>query len=133
MQEAPVMPKPSLNLFVVIAIVLVASSIDIAASVLLRHPPPAVGERLALALMPLPGNIALLVLAIRAIRRLDEFQRRVHFEAVALSFLSTGIAVFIYGYLQKAQIAGPLNAGLVWAFMLLFYVIGYFVAASHYR
>jgi hypothetical protein len=50
-----------------------------------------------------------------------------------VAFLSTGVAVFVYGYLQKAQAVGPLNMGLVWAFMLIFYAAGYFIAVSHYK
>jgi hypothetical protein len=110
-----------------------ASAIDFVASFLLRNPGPGSAARIAIALMPLPGDIALIFLVLRAIRTLDEFQKRVHFEAVTVAFLSTGVAVFVYGYLQKAQVVGFLNAGLVWAFMLIFYAIGYVVAASHYR
>jgi hypothetical protein len=83
--------------------------------------------------MPLPGNITLIVLALLAIRRLDEFQKRVHFEAVTIAFLSTGVAVFVYGYLQKAQAVGPLNGGFIWLLMALFYGIGYLISTSHYK
>jgi hypothetical protein len=84
-------------------------------------------------LTPLPGDIALIMLALQAIRKLDEFQKRVHFEAVLVAFLSTGVAVFVYGYLQKAEAVGPLNFGIVWAFMLASYAVGYRIAVSHYR
>jgi hypothetical protein len=110
-----------------------ASAIDLVASWLLRNPGPGTTGRVAIALMPLPGDIALILLVLGAIRTLDEFQKRVHFEAIAVAFLSTGVAVFVYGYLQQAQVVGSLNAGLVWAFMLIFYAIGYVVAARHYR
>src|SRR5690348_7232676 len=89
--------------------------------------------RIAVALSPVPGKLAVMALILRAIRQLDEFQRRVHFEAVAVAFLSTGVAVFVYGYLQKAQAVGPLDLGRVWTFMLLFYAIGVFIARKHYR
>lgn len=118
-------------IFVVVAVT--ASAIDLLASALLKNPELNRTARIGIALMPLPGDTAVIVLALFAIRRLDEFQKRVHFEAVAVAFLATGVAVFVYGYLQKAHVAGPLNAGLVWAFMLVFYAIGYFIATSHYR
>jgi hypothetical protein len=35
--------------------------------------------------------------------------------------------------LQKAQAVRPLNVGIVWIFMALFYGIGYVIAARHYR
>ena len=50
-----------------------------------------------------------------------------------MAFLSTGVAVFVYAYLQKARAVGPLNMGLVWAYMLAFYAIGYLIAVSHYK
>jgi hypothetical protein len=127
------MPRFKRSWIVFLVTALLASAIDFVASFLLRNPGPASAARIAIALMPLPGNIALIFLVLRAIRTLDEFQKRVHFEAVTVAFLSTGVAVFVYGYLQKAQVVGFLNAGLVWAFMLIFYAIGYVLAASHYR
>ena len=36
-------------------------------------------------------------------------------------------------FLQKADLVGALNMGLIWGFMLLFYAVGYFVALNHYR
>jgi hypothetical protein len=112
---------------------LLATMIDIGAGWTLARVPLDPTARIAVALLPLPGNIALLVLILRRIRRLDEFQKRVHFEAVVVAFLSTGVAVFVYGYLQKAHAVGPLNVGFVWAFMCLFYGVGYAVAMRHYR
>jgi hypothetical protein len=112
---------------------LLATAIDIGASLALRRTDLGATARTAIALLPLPGNIALIALILRAIRRLDDFQKRIHFEAVTLAFLSTGVAVFVYGYLQKADAVGPLNMGLVWTFMLFFYAIGYFIAVRHYK
>jgi len=127
------MRRPNRRWLVFLVTALLASAIDLTASWLLRNPGPGTTGRVAIALMPLPGDIALILLFLRAIRTLDEFQKRVHFEAIAVAFLSTGVAVFVYGYLQQAQVVGSLNAGLVWAFMLIFYAIGYVVAARHYR
>jgi hypothetical protein len=127
------MPRFNRNWIVFGVTAVLAAAVDLIASSLLRNPEPGTAARIAIALMPLPGDIALIFLALRAIRTLDEFQKRVHFEAITVAFLSTGVAVFVYGYLQKAQVVGFLNAGLVWAFMLLFYAIGYVIAASHYR
>jgi hypothetical protein len=127
------MPRFNRNWIVFLVTALLASAIDLVASSLLRNPGSGSAARIAIALMPVPGDIALIFLVLRAIRTVDEFQKRVHFEAVTVAFLSTGVAVFAYGYLQKAQVVGSLNAGLVWAFMLVFYAIGYVVAASHYR
>ncbi|MGD0428969.1 MAG: hypothetical protein ABSC10_19855 [Candidatus Acidiferrales bacterium] len=78
-------------------------------------------------------NLILVALIVRRIRQLDEFLRQVHLEAVAIAFLLTGVAVFIYGYLQQARVVHPLNFGIVWIFMVVFYGLGYVIAARHYR
>jgi len=107
--------------------------IDIGASWAIGHIELGNTARIAVALAPIPAKIAVIALILQAIRRLDEFQKRVHFEAVTVAFLSTGVAVIVYGYLEKAQAVGPLNMGLVWTFMLFFYAIGYFIAKVHYK
>jgi hypothetical protein len=118
---------------VIFITLVLATAIDIGASWALRRMDPGTPASILVALLPLPGNIALIALILRAIRRLDEFQKRIHFEAVTLAFLSTGVAVFVFGYLQKAHAVGPLNMGLVWTFMLIFYAVGYFIAVAHYK
>lgn len=118
-------------LFILVA--LLATAIDIGAFRVLTRVELGTTARILVALTPLPGDIALIMLALQAIRKLDEFQKRVHFEAVVVAFLSTGVAVFVYGYLQKAGAVGPLNFGIVWAFMLASYAVGYRIAVSHYR
>ena len=112
---------------------LLAAAADIAAAVVLARSDLGTFGRLAAAVFPVPFNLAVVLLLVKSIRRLDEFQRRVHFEAVVVAFISTGLGALLYGYLQKAQIVGPVNVGLVWVPMTVFYCIGYLVAARHYR
>ena len=88
---------------------------------------------MAIALAPLPGNLLLIVLVLRAVRKLDEFQKRLHFEAVVVGFLATGVIVFIYGFLQRAGALSPLNTWFIWLFMAITYVAGYGIAVRHYR
>jgi len=107
--------------------------IDVGASWAIGHIELGSTARIAVALAPVPVKITAIALILQAIRRLDEFQKRVHFEAVTVAFLSTGVAVIVYGYLEKVQAAGPLNMGLVWTFMVFFYAIGYFIAKVHYK
>ena len=118
-------------LFLLVA--LLATAIDVGAFRVLASVELGQAGRILVALTPLPGDLALIWLALRAIRKLDEFQKRVHFEAVVVAFLSTGVAVFVYGYLQKAEVVGPLNFGIVWALMLASYAGGYRIAVSHYQ
>ena len=64
---------------------------------------------------------------------LPQYQPRVHFEAVAVAFISTGLTALLWGYLQKADILGPVNVGLVLVPMTVLYCVGYVVAARHYK
>ena len=118
---------------VLLITLLAAVVIDLAASWAIEHIELGRIARIAVALAPLPAKIALIALIVQAIRRLDEFQKLVHFEAVTVAFLSTGVAVIVYGYLERAQAAGPLNMGWVWTFMVCFYGLGYFIARVHYK
>ena len=110
-----------------------ATAIDIGAGWLLGRPGFEPHTRIVFALLPIPANLVLVGLIVRSIRKLDEFLRHVHLEAIAIGFLLTGLGVFVYGYLQKAQVVRPLNVGIVWIFMALFYGIGYVIAVRHYR
>lgn len=115
-----------------LGVLCVATAIDIDGW-LLGQPGFGSHARIGFALLPIPANLVLLAVIVRMIRQLDDFLRHVHFEAVAIAFLLTGLAVFVYGYLQKAQVVNPLNVGIVWIFMALAYGIGYVIAVRHYR
>ena len=121
------------NRTILLGTVLLSAVIDLGASWTLEHIELGSTARIAVALAPIPAKIAVIALILQAIRRLDEFQKRIHFEAVTVAFLSTGVAVIVYGYLERAQAVGPLNMGVVWTFMLCFYAIGYFIAEVHYK
>jgi hypothetical protein len=116
-----------------VLIALAATAIDCCASYLLSAVPLSPTARIAVAFLPLPGCIALAVVILQGVRALDEFQKRVQFEAVVISFLATAVAVFVYGYLQKAHAVGSLNMSMVGLLMLASYVIGYCVAVRRYR
>ena len=116
-----------------ILIALLAAAIDIGASLMLRYLDLGPISRIAVALLPVPANLGLIVNIVRSVRRLDDFQKRVHFEAVVIAFLSTALAVLTYGFLEKADAVGPMNMVVVAGFMGIFYAFGYHVAARHYR
>jgi hypothetical protein len=122
--------RPALTFWVVLA---VASAIDLCANRLWAQPDYSQPARIVFALLPIPMNLVLLAVIVRRIRALDEFLRRVHLEAAAIAFLLSALGVFIYEGLQKAHCAGPLNAGIAWILMALFYGVGYAIAARHYR
>jgi hypothetical protein len=109
------------------SVLFVATGIDIGASWLLAQPGFGSHARIVFALLPIPANLALLAVIVRRIRQVDEILRHVHLEAVAIAFL------LIYEDLRKAHCVGPLNVGIAWVCMALFYGIGYVIAVRHYR
>ena len=116
-----------------VTVALLVAATDIVTSLLLARMELGQTARVAIALLPIPANVWLIAVILRTLRRLDEFLKRIQFEAVAVAFLTTGMAALTYGQLQKAQVVGPLNAGLIWGFMAVSYALGYAVAARHYR
>ena len=116
-----------------VTVALLVAATDIATSLLLARMELGQTARVAIALLPIPANVWLIAIILRTLRRLDEFLKRIQFEAVAVAFLTTGMAALTYGQLQTAQVVGPLNGGTIWAFMLVSYVLGYVIAARHYR
>ena len=116
-----------------ITVALLVAATDIITSLLLARMELGQTARVAIALLPIPANVWLIAIILRTLRRLDEFLKRIQFEAVAVAFLTTGMAALTYGQLQTAHVVGSLNGGTIWAFMLVSYVLGYAVAARHYR
>src|SRR5262249_35435690 len=114
-------------------VVVVASLIDVAAMWVLRHMELIWAARVAVALAPAPGNIAIIAIVLQQVRRLDEFQKRVHFEAVVVAFLTTGVSVFIYGYLETAKAVPRLDLMFIWVFMGISYIVGYALSIRQYR
>ena len=116
-----------------VTVALFVAAIEIGTALVLAGMELSQTARVAIALLPIPANVWLIAIILRTLRRLDEFLKRIQFEAVAVAFLTTGMAALTYGQLQTAQVVGPLNGGTIWAFMLVSYVLGYVIAARHYR
>jgi hypothetical protein len=86
-----------------LAVLCVATAVDIGAGWLLGQRGFGSHARIIFALLPIPANLVLVAVIVLRIRQLDEFLRHTHLEAVAIAFLLTGLAVFVYGYLQKGR------------------------------
>lgn len=89
--------------------------------------------RLALAMIPVAfwgGAILFLVLMVRG---LDELQRRIQLEALALAFPAAMLIGMGVEYVQKAGFARSLDVGDVWPVMFLLYVPALLFAQWRYR
>lgn len=99
----------------------------------LDHMPLGPAGRLALAMIPVglwAGAITLLVLTVRA---LDELQRRIQLEALAIAFPAAMLLGMAVEYLQKAGFAREVGVGDVWPFMFLLYLPALLFAHWRYR
>src|SRR5436309_2429320 len=108
--------KGRVRIVVFVAVAVIGSAIDLWAGWALKHLDASPETRLGIALVPLPANLALIAMVLARIRRLDEFQKRIHFEASVVAFLATGVGVFIFSYLRLANAVAPLDGAWVWAF-----------------
>ncbi len=57
-----------------------------------------------LAVLPIVLLVAVMVLAMRSLRRMDELERKIHTEAMALAFLGSILLVSTYGFLTLADL-----------------------------
>ncbi|GAN68752.1 hypothetical protein [Acetobacter orleanensis] len=88
--------------------------------------------KLAINLIPMLGAFAVAWVILRALWRLDEMQRRIQFDAIAISFLGTALVTFGWGFAEAAGLP-HLRAFQVWPIMCAFWGFGLFIAQWRYR
>jgi len=93
------------------------------------------GLRLVVALVPLPFFLWTLVELVGAIRELDELERRIQLEALAIAFPLAVVLFMTLGLIEVAQPLDPDNWSFrhVWPFLTLFYIVGLLVAKRRYE
>jgi hypothetical protein len=89
-------------------------------------------QQLWIALLPLAGWAALVISLGMAIASLDELQRRIQTEAIAIGFAGTAIFVGGYALFQFAGLA-DVNVGIVLLAMSLFWLLGKLWTLWKYR
>ena len=81
------------------------------------------GTRLLVSLMPMLPAAIVCAAVVAIIRRMDEMQRKLQFEALALSFAGTALLTFGYGFLEGEGYP-RLSMFVVWPLMALLWTIG---------
>lgn len=99
---------------------------------LLQNHDPGSPWREMLALSPLLGGFLAIWAILRALRRMDELQRRVQLEALVIAFTGTAILSFAYGFLEGLGYP-RLSLFVVWPVMALLWILGAAWAARRYR
>lgn len=88
--------------------------------------------RFPLALTPMvPATFALWAF-VRHLRRMDELQRRIQFEALSIAFGGTALLTFSYGFVENVGFP-HLNWFFVWPLMAVLWGIGQALARRRYR
>lgn len=88
--------------------------------------------KLAIALVPMIGALAGTWAIMRGLWRMDELQRRIQFDAIAMAFLGTALITFGWGFAESGG-APKLEAFAVWPIMGTLWMIASIVAQFRYR
>jgi hypothetical protein len=91
--------------------------------------------RVAIALAPLPAFIWFLRDFIRGLRGLDELERRIQLEALAVAFPLTVVLIMTLGLVQIAVPLSPDDWSYrhLWPLLFLFYLAGLVLARRRYQ
>jgi hypothetical protein len=91
--------------------------------------------RLAIAILPVPAFGFFLVEWIRNIRVLDELERKIQLEALAVAFPLSLMLVMALGLIQEVTQLNPLDWSYrhIWPYLIAFYFFGLVLARRRYR
>ncbi len=104
----------------------------VGAAAIERAVSPVGGLRVAVNLLPMVGALAVAWVLFRGIGRMDELQRRIQLDAIALSFLGTALITFAWGFAEGSGLP-HLRAFAVWPIMGALWGVGLLVARRRYR
>ncbi len=104
----------------------------IASNMLLGHDGAASpAARVALSLAPMLPAIFICGVIVIGIGQLDELQRKLQFEALALAFAGTALITFSYGFLEGAGFP-KLSMFVVWPVMAALWAVGVVLGRVRY-
>ena len=101
---------------------------------LLKNSEATMAVRVAIALAPVPAFAAFLWQVIRGVRSADEFERRIHLEALAVAYPLAILLLMTLGLLQRAITLKfeDWSYAHVWIYLPLFYFLGLALARRRY-
>jgi hypothetical protein len=101
-------------------------------SIRVIHAFPAGRWQAPVALLPMIPMFFTMRTILNYLRQIDEMQRQVQFEALAIGFAGTAFTTFGYGFLQTVGFP-DVSWFAIWPIMAVFWVAGHFFAARRYR
>lgn len=85
-----------------------------------------------IALSPMLPAVFICGVVMRSIRHLDEMQRKLQFEALALAFAGTALITFSYGFLEGAGFP-KISMFAVWPLMAAIWFIGVMIGRLRFK
>lgn len=107
-------------------------SIAVPGSLFLIRLAPTSPWRFPIALLPVIPALFALRAFIHFLSRIDEMQRRIHLEALAIGFGAAGALTFSYGFLENVGFP-HLSYIYVWPLMIALWGLGVLFASRRYR
>lgn len=90
------------------------------------------GFRTLIAISPMLPMVGALMVIMRHVRNMDEFQRRIQLEACVFSMVSTGMICGTYGFMENVDYP-PLEIIWVMPMLLVLWGIGSHIAKRRYQ
>ncbi|MET3620262.1 hypothetical protein [Burkholderia ambifaria] len=88
--------------------------------------------RIAVSLIPVVPMIAMALVVIRQLRRLDELAQRIQLNALGIAFVCTALITFSYGFLEVAG-RPRLSMFMVWPIMAGVWLIATLLGTRRYQ
>ena len=106
-----------------------------AARLLLEKAQFGTGVRVGIALVPIPFFAAFLWHTVRDVRSADEFERRIHLEALAIAYPLAMLLLMTLALMQRAVELKfeDWSYAHVWIYLPVFYFLGLTLARRRYR
>jgi hypothetical protein len=127
---APAKPKSSKTFYFFLSWIL----LYFAARGLLKHLELGPGLRVGIALVPIPFFAGFLWHTVRDVRSADEFERRIHFEALAVAYPLAMLLLMTLALMQRAVSLKfeDWSYAHVWIYLPVFYLLGLVIARRRY-
>lgn len=91
-----------------------------------------IAGRIAVSLIPVVPMIAMALVVIRQLRRLDELAQRIQLNALGIAFVCTALITFSYGFLEVAGLP-RLSMFMVWPIMAGVWLIATLLGTRRYQ
>lgn len=92
-------------------------------------------QRIAVALIPMPLFAAFLWSWVRVVRAMDELQRKIHLEALAIAFSLAALLLTTLALMQRAVALRfeDWSYAHVWIYLPIFYLLSFLVISKRYE